>query len=167
MITQEAKNRYNAAHLKHTTERTPSVVADGHYTPPKLPKINTANGMQTFCTNYCNWMGHHLERTNNMGVPVKKKIPKFNIFSGKLEHIDGGMEWRKGTGARGSSDLKGHINNPKHKFPIPVYIEIKIKDKQSHDQKEYEATINKTGAIYGIVHNPEEFFKLFDYVMNL
>lgn len=161
------KQRYTEAHYKHTLERTPLVVKDGHYSPSNMPKVGTANGMQTFCTNYCNWLGHHLERTNNMGVPVKKKIPKFNIFSGKLEHLDGGMEWRKGTGARGSSDLKGHINNPRHKFPIPVYIEIKIKDKQSEDQKEYERTITKTGALYAIVHNPDEFFIFFDYVMSL
>lgn len=167
MQIEKWNDRYVNAHKYWFEKRYETAYKDGHYSPPKMPKVKTANGMQTFCTNYCNWLGHHLERTNNMGVPVKKKIPKFNIFSGKLEHIDGGMEWRKGTGARGSSDLKGHINNPKHKFPIPVYIEIKIKDKQSQDQKEYEATINKTGAIYGIVHNPEEFFKLFDYVMSL
>lgn len=164
---EQWKIRYCNAHREMNTRKYPNLVADGLYTPPTLPKVKTANGMQTFCTNYCNWLGHHLERTNNMGVPVKKKIPKFNIFSGKLEHLDGGIEWRKGTGAKGSSDLKGHINNPKHQFPIPVYIEIKIKDKQSQNQKDYEATIKKSGAIYGIVHNPEEFFMLFDYVMSL
>ena len=159
--------RYQQAHEANFKRTTPQAYADGHYFNPAMPKVKTANGMQTFCTNYCNWLGHHLERTNNMGVPVKKKIPKFNIFSGKLEHLDGGMEWRKGSGTKGSSDLKGHINNPKHQYPIPVYIEIKIKDKQSQDQKEYEKTISKSGALYAIVHNPEEFFVFFDYVMGL
>jgi hypothetical protein len=161
------KIRYAEAHKENFKEKYPEAFRDGFYAAPKYPDTKRANGMQTFCTNYCNWLGHHLERTNNMGVPVKKKIPKFNIFSGKLEHLDGGMEWRKGTGAKGSSDLKGHINNPKHQFPIPVYIEIKIKDKQSKDQKEYEKTITKTGALYAIVHNPNEFFIFFDYVMSL
>ena len=102
-----------------------------------------------------------------MGVPTKKTKPKFNIFSGELEHLPNGIEWRKGTGHKGTSDVKGHIVNPRHKFPIPIYIEVKIKDRQSEDQKEYEAQVTKTGALYAIVHNPDEFFSFYDYVMGL
>lgn len=161
------KDRYQQAHEKWFKEEYPNAYKDGYYLEPKMPKIETANGLTTFCTKYCIWMGHHLERTNNMGVPVTKKIPKVNLFSGKVEHLDGGIEWRKGSGTKGSSDLKGHINNPNHKFPIPIYIEIKIKDSQSKEQKSYEKAINKSGALYTIVHNPIEFFTFFDYVIAL
>jgi len=158
---------YQQAHEHWFKQKYPSSYQDGHYAPPKMPKVNTANGLTTFCCNYCNWLGHHLERTSNMGVPTKKKIPKYNIMSGKLEYLDGGMEWRKGTGTKGTSDIKGHIINPKHRFPIPVYIEIKIRDKQSEDQKQYEQKVTTSGALYCIVHNPDEFFTFFEYVINL
>jgi len=161
------KERYNDAHFEWFKKRYPAAYKNELYAPPVMPKIKTANGLTTFCANYIKWTNGHLERTNNMGVPVKKKIPKFNIFSGKLEQLDGGIEWRKGTGAKGSSDLKGHIVTPNHKYGLPVYIEIKIKDKQSEDQKEYERKINSTGGLYAVVHNPDEFFSFIDYVMGL
>lgn len=161
------KQRYESAHEKWFQQEYPESYKSGFYLTPKMPKVETANGLTTFCTKYCIWTDNHLERTNNMGVPVRKKIPKVNILSGKVENIDGGIEWRKGSGTKGSSDLKGHINNKNHKFPIPIYIEIKIKDKQSEEQKNYEKAINKSGAIYAIVHNPDEFFTFFDYVINL
>lgn len=161
------QQRYQQAHEHNFKRKYPEAYADGHYSAPKLPVIKKANGLTLFCINYANWLGHHLERTNNMGVPTRKKIPKFNIMSGKLEHLDGGIEWRKGTGTKGTSDIKGHIINPRHKFPIPVYIEIKIRDKQSEEQKSYQSKVTSTGALYTIVHTPEEFLDFFDYVMGL
>jgi hypothetical protein len=161
------KERYSKSHYNYTLQRTPNVIKDGFYSPPKIPLVKKSGGLSKFCENYCNWSGHFLERTNTMGVPIQKKIPKFDIFQQKLIHFDGGIEWRKGSGIKGSSDLKGHINNPQYKFPIPIYIEIKIKDKQSDYQKEYEKMVTKTGALYAIVHNPEEFFVFIDYVMGL
>ena len=161
------KERYCNAHEEMSKIKYAQGYADGHYSAPIIPKVKTANGLTTFCANYIKWTNGHLERTNNMGVPVKKKIPKFNIFSGKLEQLDGGIEWRKGTGSKGTSDLKGHIVTPNHKYGLPVYIEIKIKDKQSEDQKEYERKINSTGGLYAVVHNPDEFFSFIDYVMGL
>ncbi len=163
----EWKQRYQQAHEQNFKRVYPKGYADGHYSPPVIPKVKTSNGLTTFCANYIKWTNRHLERTNNMGTPVKKKIPKFNIFSGKLEHLDGGLEWRKGNGTKGTSDLKGHIVTPNHKYGLPVYIEIKIKDKQSEDQKQYERKINSTGGLYSVVHNPEEFFNFIDYVMGL
>jgi hypothetical protein len=168
MNKKEIIARYNEAHKEMFKVKYPSVWNDNLYSAPKFPTVAKSTGLTTFCVNYCQWSGHHLERTNTMGVPTKKIVPKFDIFAQKLVHVDTGkMEWRKGTGIKGSSDLKGHINNPKHKFPIPVYIEIKIKDKQSDYQKEYEKQVTKTGALYAIVHNPEEFFIFIDYVMQL
>jgi len=158
---------YQQSHEYNFKRKYPEAYADGHYAPPKLPRYKTSGGLTTFVTNYLNWLGHFAERTANMGVPTRKKIPKFNIMSGKLEHLDGGIEWRKGTGTKGTSDIKGHICNPRHQFPIPVYIEIKIRDRQSEDQKDYERKVTASGALYVIVHNPEEFLGFFEYVMGL
>ena len=162
------KLRYNTAHYNYTLQRTPNVVKDGFYTTPPTPIVTKSNGLTTFIINFLNWSGSHGERTNNMGIPTVKKIPKMNIFSGKVEYRDGGMEWKKGNGKKGSSDVKGHVKTPKHKFPIPVYIEVKIgKDKMSDEQFKYKDIVTKTGALYCVVKNPEDWFKFYDKVVDL
>ena len=164
----EWRLRYNTAHYNYTLQRTPNVIRDGFYTGPTLPKVATANGLTQFICNFLSWTGSHGERTNNMGVPVVKKIPKMNIFSGKVEHKDGGIEWRKGTGIKGTSDIKGHIKNDKHKFPIPFYVEIKIgRDKKSNDQILYDKMITKTGAMYSVIKTPQDWFAFYDHVIQL
>ena len=158
------KERYNAIHLEWSKTKFPSVHKDGFYTPPKQVKINTANGLTNFIINYLTWSGNHGERTNTMGRPIQKFAPKMNLISGKVENIENGIEWQKGTGKKGSSDIKALITVDYQKFAIPIFIEIKIKDKQSNEQKDYEKAINKAGGIYAICHNPDEFFNLFDKI---
>lgn len=114
------------------------------------------------------WNGHHAERTNNMGRPIKKYFEKFNILSGKLERIENGIEWQKGTGDRGTSDIKGHFLNKNFQFSIPIYIEVKVnKDKMSKHQKEYQRNVTLTGALYLIAKTPEDFFNFYDYLISL
>lgn len=162
------KQRYNEAHYSKTLKTAPNFVKDGHYTNPTLPKYKTANGLTKLICNFLNWTNSHAERTNNMGVPIKKNYQKFNILSGQLVTIDNGIEWRKGTGIKGTSDIKGHINNPNYKFPIPIYIELKIgKDTMKEEQEQYEKQVTKTGALYCVVKTPENFFIFYDFVMNL
>jgi hypothetical protein len=100
-----------------------------------------------------------------MGRPIQKYAPKMNIITGKVVQVEVGIEWQKGTGTKGSSDVKGHISVGYQKFAVPVYIEVKIKDTQSKDQIKYEKKISKTGGLYVIVHSPEEFFKFYDDVV--
>lgn len=162
------KQRYQEAHKEWFAIRYHAAYRDGHYAPPVMPKIKTANGLTKFICNYLLWTKHHGERTNNMGRPIQKYVPKFNIFTNKVDMLEGGIEWQKGSGLQGSSDIKGHINNPNHKFPIPIYLEVKVnRDRQSDEQKAYEQKVTKTGALYCIVKTPEDFFSFYDYVLSL
>jgi hypothetical protein len=162
------KERYCKAHEEDFKKKYPSAYLSGHYFNPALPKYKTANGLTTFVCNFMKWTGHHAERTNNMGRPIKKYFEKFNIMSGKLEKIENGIEWQKGTGIKGSSDIKGHFLNKNFQFSIPIYIEIKVgKDRMSEDQKKYERLISDSGALYQIVKTPEDFFLFYDYLLNL
>jgi len=162
------KQLYSDAHKINFEKEYPSAFKEGHWFSPTLPKYKTANGLTNLICNYMKWMGHHLERTNNMGRPVKKKMPKFNLFTGRVEYLDNGIEWQKGSGIKGTSDLKGHFVSAKHKFPIPIYIEIKInKDRMSEHQKEYQKQVTSTGAIYQVVKTPEDFFSFYNYLVNL
>lgn len=164
----EVKNRYYQARYDYYLRTKYEIVKDGMFFTSDFPKVKTANGLTKFICNFLLWSAHHGERTNNMGRPIEKTRPQFNIFSGKVEHLANGIEWQKGTGIKGSSDIKGHINNANHKFPIPIYIEVKInKDSQSDEQKKYEQQVTKTGALYCIVKTPEDFFAFYDYCLSL
>lgn len=162
------KEIYTSSHKINFEKKYPLAYQSGHWFAPTLPKYKTANGLSTYCCNVFNWNGHHLERTNNIGRPIKRKIEKFNILTSKVELLDNGIEWQKGTGTKGTSDLKGHFVSKKHRFPIPVYIEIKIKkDRMSDDQKKYEETINKSGAIYKVVKSPEDLIEFYNNLQSI
>lgn len=161
-----AKQRYNEAHYKYQCKEYPNVINDGHYAPPAWPKIATSNGLTAFICNYAKWTGNHLERTNNMGRPIDKTKAYTDVI-GK-QRVIGSIEWQKGSGINGTSDIKGHILSLHQTFPIPVYIEVKInKDTQSPEQQKYERKVSSTGALYCIIKTPEDFFSFYDYVINL
>jgi hypothetical protein len=136
------KSRYTEAHYKHTLERTPSVVKDGHYSPPNMPKVGTANGLTTFVQNFVNWMGYRATRINTMGRQI-------------------GSKWIKGTTRRGTSDLSLTLKGKS------VMVEIKIPpDKPSEHQLKEQAKERAAGGIYEFISTPEQFFELFDRVVN-
>ena len=136
------KIRYTEAHYKHTIERTPSVVKDGHYSPPNMPKVGTANGLTTFVQNFTNWMGYRATRINTMGRNI-------------------GGKWIKGATRRGTSDLSLTLKGKS------VMIEIKIPpDKPSEHQLKEQSKERAAGGIYEFISTPEQFFELFDRVVN-
>jgi hypothetical protein len=136
------KIRYTEAHYKHTLERTPSVVKDGHYAPPIMPKVATANGLTLMICNYINWMGWRATRINTMGRQI-------------------GSKWIKGTTRRGSSDISSTV------LGRSIMWEVKVgKDKPSEHQLAEQAKERKAGGEYYFVHTPEEFFLLLDEFLN-
>jgi ribosomal protein L15 len=52
----------------------------------------------------------------------------------------------------GSSDIKVYINGK------IIAVEVKMKDKQSEAQKQYQSRIEQAGGQYWIVRNFEEFY---------
>lgn len=160
--------RYETAHRKYQQQEYPSATKDFGWLSTNFPDTRKANGLTRMIVQYLLWEGHHAERTNNMGRPVAKLAPKMNIHSGEVEMKQIGTEWLKGTGTLGKSDIKGHINNPAFRFPVPVYIEVKIgRDTQRPDQVKYEKQVTKSGALYTIVKTPEDFFEFYDWVMRM
>jgi len=162
------KKEYQQAHEFWFKSQYPTAYADGHLTPTKSLDVTKTNGLTKFICNYLNWLGHHAERTNNMGTPKKKTFQKFNIFTQKLVTVDNGVEWAKGNGTKGSSDIKGHFRNPKYAFSIPFYIEVKVgKDRLSDDQIDYGTKVSNTGALYAVVKNVDDFFDFYNKAINL
>lgn len=157
--------RYKQAHHRYTKNRSPGFFAasGGDDMLVTYPQVKSTNGLRRAIINFMIWEGHHLEATNTMGVPVKKFAPKMNLMTGQVEQINNGFEWRKGSGMTGSSDAKGHINHPAHRFGIPLYVEIKYnKDRMRDEQEKYEAKITATGGVYVIAKTIEEYLLWYD-----
>lgn len=137
------KERYNAAHHEYYKVKYPQVVADGFYCSPTLPKYKTANGLTKFITNYILWAGWRATRVNTMGRQV-------------------GGKWIPGTTRKGTADISATIKGRS------IMIEIKVgKDKASEYQLKEQELERKSGGIFEFISSPDEFFTLYDYVLNL
>ena len=137
------KERYNAAHHEYYKVKYPNVVADGLYCSPTLPKYKTSNGLTKFITNYILWAGWRATRVNTMG-----------------RQVDG--KWIPGTTRKGTADISATIKGRS------IMIEIKVgKDKASEYQLKEQELERKSGGIFEFISSPEEFFTLYDYVLNL
>jgi len=157
------KKRYVSVYNEHQLREYPSASTTFGYLPPKYPDISKHNGLRKFVVDFLKFSGHHAEVVNNIGRPVQKFIPRFNIHSGQVEEIKGGIEWQKGSGKNGTSDIHSHIQVEGSKYPVPVYIEIKVgRDWQRDEQIEFEKLVTDTGAIYIIIRSPEQFLQWYD-----
>ena len=160
------KERYKKIYEEYSISRYPAATKDFGVLPVKYPKVTSANGLSTLTENVFNWQGHHMERTSNMGRPADKRKTYVDVI-GRIRVI-GSIEWQKGTGTKGTSDLKGEFKSKNHAYPIPLKVEVKYgKDRQSEPQKEYQKKVTSIGAIYWIVSYPEDVFELYDYLMTL
>jgi hypothetical protein len=132
------KQRYNEAHLKHTTERTPSVVKDGLYCEPKYPDVKKSGGLTMMICNYINWMGYRATRISTSG----------RVVGGKYVY---------GQTRRGTADISATLAGRS------VMWEVKVgKDKPSEYQLAEQAKERKAGGEYYFVHTPQEFFNQLD-----
>lgn len=164
---QDWKKRYREAHYQWCLKHRPAVVKDGHYTFFGMPQgIYKAKGLKEICCNFCKWTGHHLEPTNNVGIPIDNRRILTDIV-GRQKQI-GSLEWQRSGMTRGTTDCKGHIKPTRNKYPVPIYIEIKAgSDYMREDQKAYKEMVTNTGAFHCIVKIPEDFFEFYDYILNL
>lgn len=137
------KQRYESAHEEWFKQEYPESYKSGYYLTPKMPKVDTANGLTTFICNYIKWVGYRATRINVSGRQIKSKwIPSST---------------RKGT-ADISATLKGKS----------VMIEIKVgRDKPRPEQLEEQERERKAGGIYEFISTPEQFFELYDKVVSL
>lgn len=165
---EEWKNLYIEANRQWYNINRPTVYNSSFWFVPSFPKVKTANGLRKFICNYLTWMGHHGEPSNNMGRPIEKFKERYNIFSGKVEKLANGIEWQKGAGIKGTSDVKGHIRIPSQKYSIAIYLEIKIgKDSQRDEQIKYENIVTSSGSLYCIIKTPEDFISFFKFTQTL
>lgn len=145
------KERYQQAHEYHFKRAYPLAYSSGHYTQPKYPKINTANGITQMICNFLMWHEHRATRINSTGrlIDGLEKQPSGAILTTK--------KWIPGSTRKGTADISATIKGRS------VMIEIKIgKDRASHYQIAEQERERKAGGIYEFISTPEQFFQLYD-----
>lgn len=141
-LSDESKQRYLAAHKKWYERNYATALKDGFYSKPKLPVINSGSRMDFFITNFLVWEGWSATKVNNMGRKVNGK-------------------WVASSTKKGTFDLSCTIKG------LSVKIETKhSSDKPSDDQLKMQERERRAGAIAEFVGSIEEFFELYDKVIN-
>lgn len=115
---------------------------------------STANGLTKCVIDYINLSGGQAERISNTGRYIDESRIVTDVL-GNRKKIGSG-KYIKGTGTNGTADISATFKGKS------IKIEIKMKDKQSEAQKEYQQSIERAGGIYFICHNFEEFLDKFN-----
>jgi hypothetical protein len=142
-------------HLKQESmlEAYPNVPKYALSTPKYEDK--TANGLTKCIIEFLQLSNHQAERINTMGRPIDNRKQVTDVI-GRTKTI-GSMTWGKSTATKGSADISATIQGRS------VKIEVKIgADRQSEDQKVYQANIEKSGGQYWIAKNFDDFIKKYD-----
>ena len=149
------KQRYQAAHEQWFKVEYPHAYKDGYYLEPKYPKVDAANGLTTFICNFLHWKGHRATRVNVSGrlVDAKEKQASGNVIGVK--------KWIPSSTRKGTADISATIKGRS------VMIEIKVgRDKPRPDQLSEQIRERNAGGIYEFIGTPEQFFELYDFVVN-
>jgi len=109
----------------------------GHYFDKDYPKISETNGFTRYIEDVINNLGHHAERVNTMGVPVKQK--------------DGSIKFRRSGSTKGSTDIHCEIKIPTQALPVGWKIEVKNKDTVLKAQVKYAAKMQRVGVLHSII----------------
>lgn len=119
---------------------------------------STANGLTKCVIDYINLSGGQAERISNTGRYIDESRIVTDVL-GNRKKIGSG-KYIKGTGTNGTADISATFKGKS------IKIEIKMKDKQSEAQKEYQQNIERAGGIYFICHNFDEFLDKFNTFAN-
>jgi hypothetical protein len=139
---QDWKERYRAAYRLHYANKYPVAHATGYF-QPKMPAVNKANGLTTFIINFLTWSGHRATRISSAGRYA-------------------GDRWIPGPTRKGSADISATIRGRS------VMLEVKVgRDKPRPEQLAEQERERKAGGVFEFVHDPVEFFALYDRLINI
>jgi hypothetical protein len=114
----------------------------------------TSTGLQKCIIDFLNFSGHQCERIAVTGRYIDNSKVVTDVLGSKRRIGSG--KWIRSSMQKGSADLSAII------FGRSVKIEIKMKDKQSPDQKAYQQQVESAGGLYWICHSMDEFITLFN-----
>jgi hypothetical protein len=119
------------------------------YLAPVKYRDDSANGLTKCIIDFLRIKGHQAERISSTGRPIDRQTTFADVI-GRIRTI-GRIEWIPGSGSNGSADISGTIKG------WSVKLEVKINDRQSQAQKDYERSIIQAGGLYVIVRSFAQF----------
>ena len=122
---------------------------DPRFLAPTKYRDDNANALTKCVIDFLNLSGHMAERINCTGRYMDRSQTCEDV-TGKVRTIGTG-QWIPTSGMKGTADISATINGRS------VKIEIKMKDKQSEVQREYQRRIEAAGGVYLIVRSFAEF----------
>lgn len=137
--------------FEEACRKHPSV--DPRYISPRKYRDDSANGLTRCVIDWIRLNGGQAERINCAGRYVDN-TQVFTDVVGRTRSIGTG-QWIPTSGQKGTADISAVIKGR------AVKIEIKMKDRQSEDQKRYQEAIERAGGIYIIVHSLHEFVEFY------
>ena len=113
----------------------------------------TANGLTKAIVKWINLNGYQAERISTSGRWVDNSKVVTDVL-GNQKKIGSG-KYIKGSGTKGSADISATIKGRS------IKIEVKMKDKQSESQIEYQKAIERAGGIYFIAKDFTSFYHFY------
>ena len=113
----------------------------------------TANGLTKAIVKWINLNGYQAERISTSGRWVDNSKVVTDVL-GNRKKIGSG-KYIKGSGTKGSADISATIKGRS------IKIEVKMKDKQSEAQIEYQKAIERAGGIYFIAKDFDSFYEFY------
>jgi hypothetical protein len=137
-------------------------LADSRAKHPTLPEAarctrnysdKSANGLTRCILDFLIFSGHQAERVNSTGRPIDNTKVVKDVL-GRSMRI-GSVKWIPGTGQKGTADISATI------WGRAVKIEVKMKDRQSPEQRKYQEAVERAGGRYWLVRSFQEFLTLY------
>ena len=144
----KAIDKLKELYLTANKKKYPSIPDFARCTPNYSDK--TANGLTKSIIDFINLTGYQAERISNTGRQLDNRKTVKDIL-GNTRTI-GSVKFIPGTGCNGTADISATIQGKS------VKIEVKIKDKQSPAQIEYQKKIESAGGIYFIAKDFQSFY---------
>ena len=113
----------------------------------------TANSLTKAIVKWINLKGYQAERISTSGRWVDNSKVVTDVL-GNQKKIGSG-KYIKGSGTKGSADISATIKGRS------IKIEVKMKDKQSEAQIEYQKAIERAGGIYFIAKDFTSFYEFY------
>jgi hypothetical protein len=140
--------------MTHSRTKYPDMPEYARYIKPYSDK--TANQLTRAIIDFLRFSGWQSERINCTG----KMIDNTKVITDTLgdKRSIGSVKWLPTSGQKGTADVSATINGRS------VKIEIKMKDRQSLDQKRYEEQVIRAGGLYWLVRSFEEFLDFYNII---
>lgn len=138
---------------------------------PSLPEFartvykytdKTANGLTRCIVDFINFSGGQAERISSMGRVIDGRKKVTDVLG--RQYTIGSTRYIPGSGTKGTADVSATMRSLSGAV-ISWKIEVKMKDRQSEVQKEYQADVERAGGVYSIVRSFDEFHNKYNELM--